>query len=109
MQVKRSADSHDVTCFGATAHAFAGGLENGTITLSGTYDDTSGGPRATIEPLLATSVTFVYKPEGTGSGKPQDSVSVVVTAYEETAAAADMVKWAATLQLTGAVTTTDQE
>lgn len=104
----RSADSHDVTCFGKSFHVFAGGLGNGEATISGIYDDAVAGPRAVIEPLIGTNVTLIYKPEGTGATKPQDSVSVLVTAYEETVAVADMISWSATLQLSDTVTTTDQ-
>lgn len=104
---KRSADSHDTTTFGKTAHTYAGGLKDGTVTLTGIYDDGASGPRAIVEPLLGTVVTFLHQPEGAGTGNPQDSVSVLVTAYEETVPVADMITWSATLQMSDAVTTTD--
>lgn len=104
-----SADSHDTTCYGKTAHVFAGGLKNGTATLSGVYDSTAvSGPRAAIEPLVGTSVTYVHQPEGTASTKPQDSVSVLVTKYTETAPVADMVTWSAELQFSDSVDKTAQ-
>lgn len=104
----RSADSHDVTTFGKSFHVFAGGLGNGTAEITGIYDDSATGPRTTIEPLIGTVVSLVYKPEGTGSTKPMDTVNVLVTAYEETVPVADMISWSCKLQLSDTVTTADQ-
>jgi hypothetical protein len=107
--VEISADAHDVTTYGATAHTFAGGLKNGTSTLSGFYDSTAvTGPRAAILPIVGTVVPFIHQAEGTGSGKPQDSVDVLVTKYSQTHPVADMVTWSVELQYSGADTTTAQ-
>lgn len=108
VEFKRTADKHDVTTFGKNSHVYQGGLGDGTATLSGIYDDGAAGPRATIEPLVGTVVAFVHRPEGTGAGKPQDTVQVLVEGYTETEAVADMVMWSADLQLSGDVTTVDQ-
>lgn len=107
-EIKKTADSHDVTAYGADAHAFAGGLLNGTVTMGGTYDGTTAGPRDVITPLLGTLVTFVRRPEGTGAGLAQDSCTVLVTGYTETNPVADMVSWQCDMQISGDVTTTDQ-
>lgn len=105
-----STDSHDVTCYGADRKAYNSGLGDGTVTIAGVYDDGATGPRATIKPLKAagTAVTFLFQPEGTGSGKAESSVSVIVTAYNESAPVADMISWTAELQMTGDLTETDQ-
>lgn len=104
-----SADSHDVTCYGDDAHVFAGGLLNGTASMSGVYDSSnSAGPRAVIKPLLGTVVELIRRPEGTGSGLPQDAVDVLVTGYSESAPVADMVTWSCDMQLSGEITTTTQ-
>lgn len=105
----RQADSHDVTTYGSDDHVFVGGLGNGTASIGGFYDNTAAtGPRAVIEPLVGTVVTLIRQPEGTGSGLPQDSVSVLVTNYVETSPVADIVTWTAALQLSGAINTTAQ-
>lgn len=105
----RKADTHDTTVYGLDSHRYDGGLLDGTVKLDGLYDtDASAGPRAVIQPLLATTVTFIRRPEGTGTGKPQDSMSVVVTEYNESSPVADMVKWTAALQISGDVTSTTQ-
>ena len=106
--LKRSADSHDVTTFGSNSHKYHGGLLDGTVTITGLYESGASGPRAVVAPMLGTTVTLVHQPEGTGTGKPQDSVSVVVTAYEETVPVADMITWSCTCQCSGDVTTTTQ-
>lgn len=109
-QFERTADSHDVTTYGKSSHVFKAGLGNGTATVSGIYDSsTSAGPRAVIEPLIGgANVTYIRRPEGTGTGKPQDSVSVQVVKYVETSPVADMVTWSVDLQLSDEVTSTTQ-
>jgi hypothetical protein len=105
---ERSADSHDVTCFGKDAHVFVGGLLNGQCGVEGLYDNTTSGPRDIIEPLIGTNVTLVRRPEGTGSGLPVDTVDALVMKYTETSPVADMVKWSCDLQLSDDVTSTNQ-
>lgn len=106
--VGRESDSHDVTTYGKNAHVYSGGLLDGTVTLSGTYDDGATGPQAVIEPLLGTNVTLVYQAEGAGAGKPSKSATVLVMSYEETAPVADMISWQCECQLSGDVTITNQ-
>lgn len=106
---ERGADKHDVTTYGKNDHVFSGGLGNGAAGMGGIYDNTAGtGPRGVIEPLIGTVVTLVRRPEGTGTGKPQDSVSVLVEKYVETNPVDDMVTWSVDLQPSDAVTSTTQ-
>lgn len=105
----RSSDSHDVTTFGKNAHTFAGGLLNGTATVTGKYDNTAlTGPRAVVQPMLGTVVPLIYRPEGVGAGKPEETVDALVTAYEQTNPVADMVTFSITLQLSDDVTSSAQ-
>lgn len=99
----RTSDSHDTTVYGMRSKRYAGGLLDGTCTISGVYDTAVGGPRATIEPLLGTNVELVHQPEGVGTGKPQRVVEVLVTGYSESSPVADMVTWSCDLQLSGDV------
>ncbi|MGH9251141.1 MAG: hypothetical protein ACRD0W_16695, partial [Acidimicrobiales bacterium] len=108
MEFERSADSHDVTTYGKNSHVYLGGLGDGTATLEGVYDDGAMGPRATIEPLIGTVVPFVHRPEGTGTGKPGDTVNVLVVSYSESSPVADMITWSTELQMAGDVVTADQ-
>jgi hypothetical protein len=105
---QRSADSHDTTTFGQDGHTYAGGLTDGTCALTGTYDDGASGPKAIVEPLLGTVVAVLYRPEGTGTGKPEAQFNALVTGYGETTPVADMIKWKADLQISGSVTEADQ-
>lgn len=103
----RSADSHDVTTFGNNSKVYVGGLKDGTATIEGIYDSTLlTGPRAVIQPLLGSVVVLVYRPEGTGTGKPIETADVVVTSYEQTSPVADMVTFTCELQLSDDVVST---
>lgn len=107
--LKRTADSHDVTTYGKNAHVYQGGLHDGTSSIGGIYDSTAvSGPRAVLRPLIGTVVELIRQPEGVGSGKPQDKVDVLVGEYTETAPVADMVTWSLSLQLSDEVDSTPQ-
>jgi hypothetical protein len=104
----RTADSHDTTTYTKNSHTYQGGLKDGTVTIGGFYETGPTGPAAVIEPLLGTTVPFVYRPEGTGAGLPQKAVDVVVTSYNQSAPVADMIQWTAELQMTDDVDITAQ-
>lgn len=107
--IPREADTHDVTTYGKGSKVYKGGLKDGTVTLQGVYDTTAvTGPSAVIEPLLGTNVQFVFRPEGTGSGKPQRAGECVVKGFTESSPVADMVKWTCELQLSDTFATTSQ-
>lgn len=106
--IERGADEHDVTTYGKNSHVVTGGLGNGSASMSGVYDNTATGPRDIIRPLVGTVVTLIRQPEGTGAGKAQDSVSVLVKKYVETNPVADMVSWSCDMTLSDAITATDQ-
>ena len=108
VQFNRSADSHDVTTFGKNQKVYNSGLKDGEVTLEGIYDSTAAtGPGAVLRPLVGgANVEFVYKPEGSGVGKPVATVDVIVTAYEESAPVADMITWSATLQMSDSIADT---
>lgn len=103
-----TADTHDVTTYGKSAHVYQGGLTDGTGKMSGVYANGAAGPKAIIQPLVGQTVVLVRRPEGTGTGKPQDTVDVVVKGYTESSPVADMVTWSADLQLSDTVDSTPQ-
>jgi len=108
-QLEKNADSHDVTTYGKNSHVFSGGLKGGAASMGGVYDNTAGtGPRAVINPLVGTVVELIRKTEGTGAGKPLDTVDVLVLKYVETNPVADMVTWACDLQLSDDLASTVQ-
>lgn len=103
-----TADTHDVTTYGKSAHVYQGGLTDGTAKMSGIYDSGAGGPKAVIQALIGQTVELIRQPEGPGTGKPQDKVDVVVKGYTESSPVADMVTWSADLQCSDTVDSTPQ-
>lgn len=107
-EFNRSADDHDNTCYGQDGHVYEGGLTDGTVTIGGRYDSTTSGPHDVIVPLLGTIVTLILRQEGTGSGLPEDSMSVLVKSYGESLPVDDYVAWTCELKISGSVTSGNQ-
>lgn len=107
---ERTADTHETTTYHPTrkGKTYAGGNLDGTCTVGGVYETGAAGPAAIIEPLLGQTVEYIYRPEGTGTGKPEKTVDVVVSKYTESFPVNDMVRWSADLQFTGDVVITTQ-
>ena len=110
IEVSYSINSLQTTTFSAGGHTYQGGMTDGTASLSGTYDNGATGPKATIEPLMRNGqlVECVYRPEGTGTGKPEQSFDVLVTSYQESSAVGEMIQWSSEMQVSGPVTDTTQ-
>jgi hypothetical protein len=109
-ELNRTKDTHDVTTYGADAHAFSSGLGNSTGSLGGIYDNTTAGPRDVLQPLIdaGAPVAVVRQPEGAGTGLPQDTVTAILNQYVETNPVAEMVAWTCQFQGTGSVVSTNQ-
>ena len=105
----RSPESHKLTTYGKNSNVYRGGLLDGSSDLSGKYDNSvTIGPRAVIEPMVGTNQTLIYRPEGTGTGKPERSVDVLVGEYKETHPVSDYVMWTLKLTHSDDVTRTTQ-
>lgn len=106
----KETDSHENTTFGQDSKTYVSGLHDGKVTIGGPYDTAAAGPNTLIQDIqdAGDAVTVVYRVEGTGSGLPQKSASVIVTSYNESAAVADIVQWTAELQISGDVDRTPQ-
>lgn len=106
-----STDTHDNTTYGKNRKTYHAGLGDGTVSVGGFYDTTAvSGPRALFKPLKAAgnAVEFIYRPEGTGVGKAQSRVDVIIASFEESSPVGDMVTWTAELQMTGDLDETAQ-
>lgn len=107
-----SVTTHDITTYGPTRErkSYSAGLGDGKITISGTHNNAAAGPRATLKPLMVAKaeVPFVFMPEGTGTGKQQSLVSVIVMSYNESSPVDDMIQWTAELQMSGDLTEANQ-
>lgn len=91
---EQSSGTEDNTTYGKNAVVKDPTLLNGAFSCSGKYDSDVTGPRAVLKPLVGTKVNVKYRPEGTGTGLPQDSFDVVITKYTETAPVAGYRTWA---------------
>ncbi len=109
-EFKPTGGTEQVTTYGRDGHVYDRTLTDGKFTMEGVYDSTaSTGPRAKLLPLLKTgAVTIVRRPEGTGSGLPEDEFSALLENYTETNPVADYIKWAAEWQISGDVDSTAQ-
>lgn len=103
-------DTHDTTTYGAARKRYDSGLGDGTISIGGTHSNEIDNPRATLKPMMAAglAVEFVYRPNGTGAGKPQSIVDVIVKSYKDSSPVANMTKWTAELQMTEDLNEADQ-
>lgn len=107
VEISHDTDMLDITTQGAEARAFDSGLTNCTITVGGIWDDTaSTGSWTVFKSLLGleTTVGFEYGPEGNTAAMEKWSGEVFVANYSESAPVADMVRWTAQLQVSGAIT-----
>lgn len=111
-ELGRTKDSHETTGYGVTAKTYIGGLEDATFSMEGIYDDgASDTPRTVLMPMLAAdaaATTIVRRPEGTGSGRAQESFSAILVDYTESNPVGDLVTFSAEFQVTGDITDTDQ-
>jgi hypothetical protein len=105
---KQSSGTEDNTTYGKDDEVHDPTLKTGEFGCSGKYNTAATGPRAVIKPLIGTSVNCKHRPEGTGSGLPQDSFTAVVVDYEETAPVAGYRLWSATFKPSDAWDTADQ-
>lgn len=105
---KRAGGTEDNTTFGKDDVVKDPTLGTGEFGCSGKYDSAVGGPRAVLDPLVNTKVNIKFRPEGTGSGLPQDSFDAVITGYEETGEVAGYIGWVLTTEPSDAWDTADQ-
>ena len=108
LNLSRDTDTAETTVFGVNDKTFLPGLIGGNMTLSGSYDPTaSTGPAAVLEALLgAAPFAVVLRPGGGATGQRSHGFNALLTNYTETSGISDVVKFSASLLVTGAVTTT---
>jgi hypothetical protein len=83
--IEQSSKTEDLTTYGKNTEVYGPTLKSGACGWNGKYNDAVGGPRKFMKPLVGQTVTIKYRPEGTGSGLPQDMFTAVITKYTETA------------------------
>lgn len=90
---EQSTGTEDNTTYGKNSLVYDPTLDTGAFGCSGKYDSATTGPRAVLKPLKGRKCVFRYRPEGTGSGLPQDEFEAVITKYVETAPYAGYRTW----------------
>lgn len=105
---EESSGTEDNTTYGKNKIVKDPTLGDGAFGCSGKYDSSATGPRAVLKPLVGTKVTVQYRPEGTGSGLPQDEFEAVITKYTETAPVAGYRLWSLETEPSDEWDSTDQ-
>lgn len=104
----QSVDSLDVTAFGTQSKAFIVGLSDGdTIAIKGPYDVAIHTHLTGLKAAQAagtTSHSFMWGPGGSVASQAKINGEVILASYELTSGVAGRAEWAASLQVTGAVT-----
>ena len=101
----RTAKAHETTTYGLDDERHEGGLKGGKTTVNGFYESGATGPADVVEPLLGTTVEFIFMPEGVGAGKPSRTGDVLVVSYNESVPVGDYITWSAELQHSGPMVT----
>lgn len=100
-----SVEPADTTTFGNDAHTYIVGLKDGTVSLSGLFDGTSGAIDEAITDALGTddSGHFMVLPSGDGDGPGSRAWfgKGEVTSYETSSPVADVVSVSIELQADG--------
>jgi hypothetical protein len=107
IEIDRNVGMGDSTTMGSEAKTYLSGLEDATLSLSGKWDDTATtGPDVVLAGNVGNdaSVGFEFGPAGNGTGKVRYSGECYVSKYNVSAPLEGIVKFTATLQVTGAVT-----
>lgn len=104
-----SADVYDTSGYGLTNRTKAGGIADGKFTASGCYDlgATTGTP-SLLEGKEGTSFSITRQVAGTGTGKPQEVFTAVLSKMDISVPFDEMVTWSGEWEVSGTVNRTVQ-
>lgn len=100
-------DEAQLTCKGQTAETYVQAHTRSTIQISGKYDSTATtGPAVVLFGLYGDTGTclFEFGPEGGTTNLDKYSGECFLTSYDISSPLADIVKFSATLRVSGAIT-----
>jgi hypothetical protein len=99
------AEQVESTTFGDTYREFEQSFKSGTIEVEYKSDDTIFGQLAAIY-NNGDSVSFQYSPDGTASGKPKVTGSMIMTSFSPPASIGEILTISVSWQISGATTFT---
>lgn len=94
----RSADTAEVTTGGMTSKKYIGGLLDGTLPIGGPFDPVMDGY---LSGILGLERTYIYRPQGTGTGLVQYGGLAILTSYEPDTSVDDAGRMTGEFQLSG--------
>lgn len=97
-----TADTAEVTVFGASSKAYIAGTKDATLSLGGFFDGGTGAVDEVLSAALAGTAAVTLVPAGAGAiGNRAQLANVVHTGYTVTAPVADAVSISAEAQVSG--------
>lgn len=109
ISVPKDIDTSETSHFGTNAKTYIMGMEDSKVTVAGLWDATLDAAAQTILAGQANgtllSVPVIYGPAGSTTGNVKYTFSAILTQWQVDAGTGDVVKFSATLQRTGATTT----
>ena len=100
-EITKEADEEDMGVYGDSYGMPEGSIIRHTVTMGGKYKVGATGAGAVIQPLVGTNVAMTVKPEGTGTGKPLHTLTVLVKKYVQTQPWAGYITWSAEFSAAG--------
>jgi hypothetical protein len=107
--LEESADVYDTSGYGVTNRTKVGGILDGKFTASGSYDiGTVTGTAIALEGQRGNTLALILQILGTGTTKPQDVFSAVLSKFTKSVPVDEIVTWAAEFEITGPIVRTVQ-
>jgi hypothetical protein len=101
------ADTAETSTFGNSWKTFLAGMLGGSLSVSGSYDPTTGtGPAAILWACIwgGTPWAMVHFPGGSVAGQRKNAFDGLVANYTESSTTSDRVTFSAEIMVTGTVT-----
>ena len=92
-QVQGSAETNEISAFGASAKSYLVGQNDSTLSLSGFWDGAVGAVDEILTSALQTaSEVITFAPEGLAAGSRVYAMDSLATSYQTSSAISDVVK-----------------
>lgn len=102
--VSRSIETGETTAFGNDNKTYIVGLQDGTVSLSGMFDNSTGGLDSHVNAAIGqANDVFTILPAGSLSASPAQLIQGQLTSYEISTAVGDVVTVSAEIQASGSL------